>query len=360
MSADEFENFVSSWLYPSGPSGDEIDAKVRAAAETLSEDEARRFGIAADATVAAQLTAIRTRAERNSEFARANALFARGDVEGARQLWERVAASGHPVYSARAEANLAAAPPREAAQPLGAITLRMLLQNLDVAAARAPSGPQVFGADSATSASREEALWLEVDWRLARRMFRRSRCRVPLLGRRRGFCRNAFLDGRRWFRAEDFLDDFVDALRPKILAVVFRRRVVLALWLLVLLLLVAGTGFVALLHRSEPCAALVCDVATLGGHPLAVFLVVVAVLVVFSLLALWTRGLTRVTRGQFVALAAAAAVGVLAVSGVVAVLAALAAALATTLVGPPTLLAIVGAAAMWLKRRWQAHQSRRQ
>jgi hypothetical protein len=105
--SDEFEMYVSSWLYPSDPD-DVIDARARAAVEALIEAETRRFETSAGA-VDAQLAAIRDRAERNSEFARANILFTRGDIAGARRLWERVAASGHPVYSARAKANLVTA-----------------------------------------------------------------------------------------------------------------------------------------------------------------------------------------------------------------------------------------------------------
>jgi hypothetical protein len=139
MTSRDFDDFVHSWFDPGEP-GDPsdsaaVDVRVREAEKALIEAQARQYGTDDD-VIAAELAAIRDRTERQSELAHANILFTKGDVTGARQMWEDIAAGGHPSHSARAQANLThalsavdvpdAPPPGSPAPPATSLRIEIL------------------------------------------------------------------------------------------------------------------------------------------------------------------------------------------------------------------------------------------
>ena len=93
-----------------------------------------------------------------------------------------------------------------------------------------------------------------------------------------------------------------------------------ALWCLVLLVAGVCAGLVAVLRHPGVCGALWCRAATFGGHPLATLVVAAASLAAFAVLAALTRGLTRVTSRQLVAVAVTSVGAVIAVIGALVVL----------------------------------------
>lgn len=107
MSSD-FEAFVDSWLNHTRSVTDGVKADppgehavVEQPVDVDSDDDRVH-----DDVIHAELAAIRDRARRRSELAHADILYEAGDVAGARELWERVAGSGHPTYSGMARGRL--------------------------------------------------------------------------------------------------------------------------------------------------------------------------------------------------------------------------------------------------------------
>jgi hypothetical protein len=101
--------------------------------------------------------------------------------------------------------------------------------------------------------------------------------------------------------------------KPVLLSV----RLTGALWCLVLLVAVTCAGLIAIMRHPAGCDTLWCRTATLGGHPLATLLLAASSLTAFAALAAITRGLTRVTTHQLVAVAASSVGAVIAVIGAV-------------------------------------------
>lgn len=97
-------------------------------------------------------------------------------------------------------------------------------------------------------------------------------------------------------------------------------RVTVTVWAAVVLLLAAGVALVLLVRRDESCDRLWCTASTLGGHPLATLTVAAASLAVFAGLVWPTRGFTRISRRQFVAVLVATAAGAVAVIGALVVI----------------------------------------
>jgi hypothetical protein len=104
--SNEFESFVNSWRDYTRIVAEMADTHPPLA-DAVVEQQPGVDDRVDDDVIDAELAAIRDRAARRSELAHADILFAAGDVAGACELWERVASSGHPIYSARARHHLA-------------------------------------------------------------------------------------------------------------------------------------------------------------------------------------------------------------------------------------------------------------
>ena len=97
-------------------------------------------------------------------------------------------------------------------------------------------------------------------------------------------------------------------------------RLTAALWFLVLLVAATCAGLIVIVRRPAACDTLWCRTATLGGHPLATLLLAASSFTAFAALAAITRGLTRVSTHQLVAVAVSSAGAVVAVIGALLVL----------------------------------------
>jgi hypothetical protein len=117
------------------------------------------------------------------------------------------------------------------------------------------------------------------------------------------------------------LRDYVDtsvawSMRP----VAASGRLTAALWTLIAITAGVCSWLTVLLRSGWSCDATLCSSATLGGHPRVTLGIAIASLAAFAVLAMCTRGLTRMGGRELVALAPAAVGGVVAVIGAVTVL----------------------------------------
>lgn len=92
------------------------------------------------------------------------------------------------------------------------------------------------------------------------------------------------------------------------------------LWTLLVLNLALAAVLVALRAGEAPCAGLVCTVATLGDHPLLVFVLAISCAAALTVAAPATRGLSRANGPQLAVVVPAGLCGVFALAGVAAVL----------------------------------------